>query len=200
MANSQNNFTTHYGNNQPDRYEPVSWFGVFMLAVATSLLPPNRGTEISLLPKTAALDCVKQILIYTNSPDAPALFGGIASTNLERVKLFLDYSAYFTGLADAGWSQSRRIELAAFEPFEKDIRYEAIVVSRTSETLKWGNRPGDKDIIGSGKYRARLAFAAPGGEQYFYFMLVPTYISAGRRDVIILNQDDFSFQHEWEGT
>jgi hypothetical protein len=135
-----------------------------------------RGSAISLLPKTAALDCVKQILIYTNSPDAPALFGGIASTNLERLKLFLDYSAYFTGLADAGWSPSRRIELAAFEPFEKDIRYEAIVVSRTSKTLKWGNRPGDKDIIGSGKYRARLAFAAFGSPGCRTFHIVLTSI------------------------
>ena len=62
------------------------------------------------------------------------------------------------------WNDSRIHRTSHNEPvnthFEKDIRYEAIVVSRTSETLKWGNRPGDKDIIGSGKYRARLAFAA----------------------------------------
>ena len=34
-----------------------------------------------------------------------------------RVKIFLDYSAYFIGLGYAGWSQRRRIELVAFDPF-----------------------------------------------------------------------------------
>jgi hypothetical protein len=163
--------------------------------VATQLAPTEDKTPT---------DFIKNILICTSSPDAPASFGGTATTNLERVNLFLDYSAYFTGLGFAGWSQRRRIELASFEPFEKDILYEASVVSRTVGTdgkivaLKWGNDLGNKDIIGKEKYRARLAFVASGKEQYFYFMLAPTFMPDGRREVIILNQNDFCFQNEWE--
>jgi len=77
---------------------------------------------------------VKDVFIYTKSPDAPVLFSGTAAKNLDRVKIFLDYSAYFTGFGVAGWSQRRRIELASFDPFEKDIRYETTVVSRTVKT------------------------------------------------------------------
>jgi hypothetical protein len=156
-------------------------------------------------PAAADIDFVKNILIYT-SPDVPAMFGGTASENLERVKIFLDYSVYFIGLGFAGWSQRRRIELVAFVPFEKDIRYETTVVSRAVDVdgkiiaLKWGSDLGNKDYIGMKKYRARLALVAPGKEQYFYFMLVPTCTPDGRMDVTILNQNDFSFQQEWEQT
>jgi uncharacterized membrane protein len=191
---------THLATN------PVSWFVVFMFLVATVLLPGKIKTSNNLPQSAASIDFVTNIFISTSLPDAPALFGGTASTNLERVKIFLDYSVYFTSLGHAGWSQRRRIEIAAFEPFEKDIRYEAAVVSRTVDAngkivaLKWGNELGNKDIIGGEKCRARLAFVTQGKEQYFYFMLVPCCKPDGCMDVTILSQNDFSFRQEWEET
>jgi hypothetical protein len=80
---------------------------------------------LSLPQSAASLDFVTNIFIVTNASDAPALLLGTANKNLERVKIFLDYSAYVTGFGLAGWSQRRRIAIAAFEPFEKDIRYES---------------------------------------------------------------------------
>src|SRR6202011_1115272 len=113
--------------------------------------------------------CVKNIWIDANSPHAPLLCRGRASQTFDKITLFIDYSAYFTGFGAAGWSQRRRIKLASFEPFEKGIRYEAPIISRLANkdgkivTLNWGNDP-DKDIISSDKYRARLEFAASGVE------------------------------------
>jgi hypothetical protein len=81
----------------------------------------------------------------------------------------------------------------------------ATIISRTIDAdgnivaLKWGNDLGNRDIISMEKYRARLEFVAPRGGQYFYFMLVCTCNHDGRK-VTILNQNDFSFQREWEGT
>jgi hypothetical protein len=138
------------------------------------------------------------------SPDAPALFSGMANETFDRITLFLDYSAYFTGFGQDSWSERRRIKLASFDPFEKGVRYEAEIFSRTLNTdgktiaLKWANDRGNLDIITSDKYRARLAFTAPRKEQYFYFMLVSPYISSdGQRVVTILNQEDFTFRQEW---
>lgn len=95
----------------------------------------NAPIPKSLAPKEDK-GLVKNILIYTNSPDAPAMFGGIAAGAFDRVTLFLDYSAYYTALSSANWTQCRRIKLASFDPFEKGMRYEAIVVSRTVDTAR----------------------------------------------------------------
>jgi hypothetical protein len=158
---------------------------------------PQSATSLDLI--------VTNIFIVTNASDttAAALLFGTAAKNLERVKIFLDYSGYVAGWGVTGWSQRRRIAIAAFDPFEKDIRYEATIVSRTIDAdgkitvLKWGNDLGNRDIIGMEKYQARLEFVSPEGGQYFYFMLVSTSIPNGR-NVTILNQNDFSFQREWE--
>lgn len=147
-------------------------------------------------------DFMKNILIDASAPDAPALFSGTANVAFDRITLFLDYSAYFTGFGQDSWSDRRRVKLVSFDPFEKGIQYESAIFSRTLNTdgktvaLKWGN---NADIITSDKYRARLAFTAPGKEQYFYFMLIAPYISSdGQRIVAILNQKDFTFRQEWE--
>jgi hypothetical protein len=182
---------------------PVAWFVILMFAIATLLLRPTDGSRTSGAPKPAtSLDFVENILIITYSPDSPALLLGTASETFDRITMALDYSAYFTGFRVSGWSQRRRIKLASFNPFEKGIRYEATIISRApnadgkTAALMWGNDP-NKDIVSSDKYQARLAFIAPGKEQYFYFMLVSTYLADGQRTVTILNQDDFTFRQEW---
>jgi hypothetical protein len=73
---------------------------------------------------------MRNILINASSPDSPALLSGTASETFDKITLFLDYSAYF---GDAIWSQRLRIKLASFNPFEKGIRYEAVIFSRTLE-------------------------------------------------------------------
>jgi hypothetical protein len=152
---------------------------------------------LGLRQSAASLDVVTNIFIIANASDAAALLAGTAAKNLERVKIFLDYSAYVAGWGLAGWSQRRRIAIAAFEPFEKDIRYEAIIVSRAVDAegklvaLKWGNDLGNRDLINMEKYRARVEFIAPMERQYFYFMLVSHCEPDGRK-VTILNQ------REWE--
>lgn len=183
----------------------VSWIGFalgfFVISLARHVWRSgsfwNSKASLEMQP-AAALDFVKNISIYTDSPDTPALFRGTASKNLERIKIFLDYSVYFKSVTHAGWTQPSRVVLAAFEPFEKEIRYEATVVSRIENIIAWGNNPGDKDTIYGQKNRARLVFAALEKEQYFYFMVVPTCMPDGRRSVVIMNKNDFSFQQEWE--
>lgn len=180
---------------------PVAWFVVLMFGIATLLLRPAAGRRSMSFQN---LDFATNILIYAASLDAPVLFSGTAIETFDRITLFLDYSAYFTGIGQDSWSERRRIKLASFDPFEKGIRYEAEIISRTLNTdgktiaLKWANDHGNLDIITCDKYRARLAFTAPGKEQYFYFMLVAPYISSdGQRVLTILNQDDFTFRDEW---
>jgi hypothetical protein len=147
---------------------------------------------------------VKNILIDANSPDAAGLFSGTASETFDKITLFLDYSAYFIGLGAAGWSERRRIKLDSFDPFEKGIRYEAAIFSRTLDAdgktvvLHWGNNSGNTEIITNDKYRARLAFSVSGKEQHFYFILIAPYLPNGQRIVTILNQDDFTFRQKWE--
>jgi hypothetical protein len=150
------------------------------------------------------LEFVKNIVINANSPDAPALFSGTASDTFDKITLFLDYSAHITGFGIIAWSERRRIKLDSFDPFEKGIRYEAAIFSRTLDAdgktvvLNWGNNTGNTEIITSDKYRARLAFTVSGNEQYFYFILVAPYLPNGQRIATILNQDDFTFRQEWE--
>jgi hypothetical protein len=80
--------------------------------------------------RTHIPDFMRNILINASSPDSPALLSGTASETFDKITLFLDYSAYF---GDAIWSQRLRIKLASFNPFEKGIRYEAVIFSRTLE-------------------------------------------------------------------
>jgi hypothetical protein len=180
---------------------PVAWFVVLMFGIATLLLRPTNGWKgVS----TQSLDFVKNIVIDAASPDAPALFSGTANETFDRITLFLDYSAYFTGFGLDRWSDRHRIRLTSFDPFEKGIRYEAAIFSRTLDAdgktvvLNWGNNSGDTEIVTSDKYRARLAFTVSGKEQYFYFILIAPYLPSGQRIATILNQDDFTFRQEWE--
>jgi hypothetical protein len=105
---------------------------VFFISSVAFYLRSSRKDSNS----NASSGFVRDILIYTNSPDAPALFGATANRTLDKVTIFLDYSAYYMSLGHAGWSQRRRIKLASFNPFEKDMRYEATVVSRSVDTAK----------------------------------------------------------------
>jgi hypothetical protein len=109
----------------------------------------------------------------------PALLLATVRKSMNQLTVLLEYSWYYTALSGAGWTSSRRVQLATLKNVIAGHQLSLPIVSTAIDhsSLWWGNANDETGnlIEKSKKYRAKIRFVDDNhDEQAFRFGLLRT--------------------------